>query len=178
MLSKRIAAIALVALVGYGLVVLGQRSQRKTNEQLRTIEQQIVTQTDTIEKLKVVIRHDTSWVRVTVAKADSARDSAQTHLAALDSAAKADSTVPSQLVQEAVASSRDALAKDSVARAATQAALDHTLLALDKSDERWANAEKRATLMERAANTARWTGRKEGAAIGAIVTLAIVHILK
>jgi hypothetical protein len=174
----RQALTVLAIIVAFPLAIwYGKASQRKANDELRTIEQQVVTVTDTAEKLKIVVQHDTQWVRVTVAKANSGRDSAQKELAELDSAAKADSLVSARLTQEAASAAGEALERDSVAIAAHERALADALRAKQWSDSGWALANQRAGVMERAAGAARSTGRKEGFAAGVGFTLVVLHFI-
>lgn len=169
-------ALFIIALTAFSYVT-GQRNQRGADaEQLAIIEQQTTVVHDTIEHYDTLLRVDTVRLRAAAAHADSVRDTAWVYIGTLDSAAKADSVVPSSIARAAALACSDAILSDSVALAAARAALRDCYAARAWSDSGRVLAEKRAETLKSAARRATWRGRLEGAAAAEILR-AIVRLV-
>jgi hypothetical protein len=156
----------------------GAQQRQADAEQLAVIEQSIVTVHDTVAHYDTLLRVDTLRIRIAAAHADTVRDTAWVFLARLDSAAGVDTLVPSSLVRRASLACSDAILSDSVALAAARTALRDCYAARTWSDSGRVLAEQRADLLERTAKSAVWSGRKQGAAVGAALAVLVVHFLK
>jgi hypothetical protein len=168
--------VLLIAALTAFSYVAGQRTQRGVDaEQMAAIEHDITVVHDTVTHYDTLLRVDTLRLRVAEERADTARDTAWVYIGTLDSAAKADSVVSAAIAHATALACSDAILSDSVALAAARTALRDCYAARTWSDSGRVLAERKAVLVE---HSARWSGRRQGAAVGALATLLLVHLLK
>ena len=178
---KTLWPLWLVVVVGalwIGRYFGGSEQREADAEQIRTLEGAIHVVHENIVHYDTVLKTDTVKLRIASAHADTVRDTAWVVIVRLDSAARADSVVPASLAHSAALACSDAILSDSVALDAARAALRDCYAARTWSDSGRVLAERRAVIIETAAQRAVWTGRKQGFVVGALAALGLHLIVK
>ena len=168
----------LAALLMVALIVAYARTSPKNDGQLAALERTAAVVHDTIEHYTTQFYRDTVRLRVASAHADTVRDTVYAILVRVDSVARADSVVPASLAHAAVLACSDAILSDSVALAAARAALSDCAKRGEAQDTAIKLAERKAVVIETAAEHQVWAGRRLGFVVGMASTLFALRILR